>query len=189
MEVAVAHMAHDGLHEAAGAALFLRDRDRLGQRGDRHADIGRDRPRPRPQPPRRMVGIVAHRPERAALLGLLRPPERLPAVIGRDLAEEGGRLGHAALAAVELDEEMRLLWQPRIGMEVEAAHHHRIDQLDPGYGQAHLDRGDDGGDRLGHRGKAADRGRLRLGLAEQAQRGSVMMPSVPSEPTKRWVRS
>ena len=44
-------------------------------------------------------------------------------------------------------------------------------------------------DRAGQRRELADGGAHRLGDAVQAQRISVMTPSVPSEPIIRWVRS
>jgi hypothetical protein len=64
-----------------------------------------------------------------------------------------------------------------------------VEQLDARDRDAALDRLDHRVDRARHRRKRADRGRHASGIAYSRSVSSVMMPSVPSAPTNRRVRS
>ena len=95
--------------------------------------------------------------------------------------QQGGR-------AVELDHQMRAFVQMRAGILVEGARRVAIDD-DPRHRDAGLDGGGDTFDRPSS-GQNRRRRRRRPGRLAQAQSvSSVMMPSVPSEPTKSPVRS
>jgi hypothetical protein len=111
--------------------------------------------------------------------------------ISRDLAEAFDLLLHASLRAVELEEQHAAsragrAWNRRSPPFTCT----RVEQLDARHRNAGLDR-QDGGVARGLRtdGKGQTAAEIASGMPCSFTVISVMMPSVPSEPTKRRVRS
>ena len=165
--------------------------DALGEPRDRHADIGRDRPaQPGRSASAAQIGVVARLPELGAVLRLGRPVERAAAELGGDLAEPLRLLRHPRLAcrgtrrtasaspagrawnsrwrpptATSSSSSMRATGMPLWMVTIVASQAASI----VGNGQMPAE--------------------IASGMPCSRSVSSVMMPSVPSEPTKRRVRS
>src|SRR5665809_23294 len=111
MEIAVAHMAYDRCEQPQAVDVLMRGADRSGKSGDGHAHIGGHELGAGPERARGPIGVVARLPESVAVL-LARRPLQLPSPFGaRDLGEAFDLLAGSGFAAVELEEERRLLGQ------------------------------------------------------------------------------
>ena len=189
MEIAVADMADHRREQPARRGVALTFADAFGEPRNRHADIGRQRLYARPQPLRRPIGVMPRLPQPRAVLGAHRPVERTAAEILRNLAEALRLLGDARLGAVKLDKQHRHFRQRQLRVEIARPHLQRIQKFDARHRNAGLDGEDGGVARRLDRGERADARRDRLGNAGSRSVISVMMPSVPSEPTMSRVRS
>jgi hypothetical protein len=137
----------------------------------------------------RPVGVVAGLPQLVAVLLVGRLVERPAALFGRDGAEQFRLLLDAGRGAVELDEQRVGLLQPQPRIGVEGAHMDLVDELDARHRNAALDGGDDRPAGGVDRRERANAGGDRFGDAVELHPISVMIPSVPSEPTSSRVRS
>ena len=85
------------------------------------------------------MGRVAHLPKGITVLCLRRCLPALGSKFCRDLAKALRLFGDARFGSVELQKKVRPLWQTRVGIFVEPAHHHLVQQFNPSHGQARLD--------------------------------------------------
>ena len=192
MEIAVADMADDRRRSGRCASMSsLRLDDAFGEPRDRHADVGgaarRARAQRRARPNRRRAAPATA----ACAPPACRPSRNAAAVDSRAISPKRlDLLGDAASAAVELDEQRRRLRQVELGIGVEGADLQCVEQLDARHRNAELDRCDDGVAGAVERRERADRrGEIASGMPCSRSVSSVMMPSVPSEPTSSRVRS
>ena len=134
------------------------------------------------------VGVVARFPELGALLRLGRPLEVEPAVLARNVLHRFRLLHHRCGAAVELEKERGRFGIRGLVVAVEGRHRRRAQKLAARVGMPAWSVSITVFAAPSMSGKAHT-------AADIACTGwsftvtSVMMPSVPSEPTKRRVRS
>ena len=133
---------------------------------------------------------MARLPEPAALLGLGRPSAKSPPPCSAAIARTVSACSSTpASVPWNSKNSVGCSRQVELGVRLTASHLHVVEQLDARDRDAGLDRLDHGVDRALEVAKGADRRRDRFRDAVQPQLTSVMMPSVPSEPTNSRVRS
>ena len=169
VEVAVAHVTHDGRDQVVLLDVLLGLDDAFGQAADRHADVRRPHFRPRADRLRRIGRVVAHLPQLVALLLVRRPGERAAAPFVGDRLDHLRLFLGAGLGAVKLVPERRLHRQVGAGIVVERLHLHFVGQLDARHGNAHLDGLDDGIHRRLDGGIGAERGDHGFGNAIETE--------------------
>ena len=113
VEVAVADVADDRRDEPRRVDVGLGLEDAVREARDRHARVGREPLRAGHECHRRVIRRMPRLPQPRACLGLARPLESAAAVLLGDRLHLRGLLRDARVAAVELEEERRLLGEAR----------------------------------------------------------------------------
>ena len=160
------------------------------KRGDGHADIGGDDLGAWAKSAHRPIGVMARLPELGAFLGTLSPAKLPSPFVCRNRGEGLDLLARACRRAVEFEKQRRRFGEREMRVGIARPDLHRVGKLDAGERQPHL-HGGDGGVAGAFDGGERDRPRKVSvsGIPCSLSVSSVMMPSVPSEPTKRRVRS
>ena len=170
VEVAIAHMAHQEVGDAAGIGFGHRVEQAVGQSADGHTGVGADAAAARTGLHRSEVRVVTRRPQAGALFRGGGPFKRLATVVRGNRLHCFGLLFHAGRRAMELHQQQGLLFQRELGIVVDQAHAVHIDQFHARNRHAQLNRLNRGVNRRLQRGEGADCGRHRLRQGVQFHR-------------------
>ena len=168
VEVAVAHMAHQEVRDAAGIGFGHRVQQAVGQAADGYAGVGADGFAAGAALHRGEVGVVPRRPQARALLGRGGPFEGIAAPFAGDVLHHFGLFLHARGRTVEFHQQQRLFAQVQLAVRVDHAHRVHVDQLHARNRHAELDGLDHGAHRRFDARERADRRAHRLGQRVQA---------------------
>ena len=170
VKVAVAHVAHDVVHQALCFGFFRGRGHALGQMRDGHAGVGRHGSAAGFHLQTGKVSVVSRSPEPRAFFWCGRPPEAFAAELGGYLLHRFGLLIDAGRAAVKLHQQHWRFGQLELVVPVHGAHRVRVQQLAARDRYTHLDQLDGGAHSRIDARESAGRGRYRLGLWKQLQR-------------------
>ena len=132
---------------------------------------------------------MARLPECVRSSAIVRPAERPAAVLLGNLAEGCRLLRHPRLGAVEFEEQAWRHRDSRVPNRRLMPHLQRVDQFDARNRDAHLDGHDDRRQAASTVSNGHTPPEMASGMPCSLSVREVMMPSVPSAPTRRRVRS
>ena len=170
VEVAVAHMAHQKVRQAAGFGFIHRFEQAVCQAADGHAGVGADGFAAGAALHGGKVGVVPRRPQPGALFGGAGPFKGIAAKFTGDVLHGFGLLLHAGGRAVELHQQHGFFAQGELAVRVDHAHAVAVDQLHARNRHAQLNDLDGGAHGRFNAGEGADGGAHRLGQGVQAHR-------------------
>ena len=153
VEVAVAHVADDGVDQTMRLAIGLGGEDAFGQARNGHAAVGGNGAAAGAHLQQGEIRVVARGPQARALFGAAGPFEIAGAVFRRDGLHQLRLLGHAGRRAVEFKQQQRFLWQHHLVIGVDGLDAVFIEKLDPCHRNTHLDGLDHGTDGFARAGE------------------------------------
>ncbi len=149
-------MAYQRGHKLVCVKVLIGFGDALGQRRDRHADIGGQRPAAGLETDAGVIGVVSRLPQPAAVLGTRGPLEILAAVIGGDFLHGFGLLLDSRGRAVKFEEQGRLFAQGGLAVAVDGDDRQLVQQFDARHRDPQLYGLDHGLYRCGQRREGAN---------------------------------